>query len=69
MTLAGSSVGCDDGAGDLAKFNQPFGIVFNPDDKCLYVCDYLNDVIRKVTLNGILHSSLHLCGYFLNPLY
>lgn len=52
-TLAGSSRGYDDGVGELAKFHFPSGIVLNPDDMCLYVCDSRNHKIRKVTLLGM----------------
>lgn len=57
-TLAGSSKGCVDGIGELAKFNQPVGVVLSPDDNCLYVCDDGNDMIRKVTLFGMLFHYL-----------
>lgn len=51
-TLAGSTQGSNDGVGSIAQFNSPNGIVFNPIDDCLYVCDYSNNVIRKVTKSG-----------------
>lgn len=49
-TLAGSRRGASDGL--TALFNFPRGITFNPHDNCLYVCDYGNHMIRKVTLSG-----------------
>lgn len=52
MTLAGSTIGNTDGQGINAKFNSPYGITFNPLDDCLYVSDYLNNMIRKVTQSG-----------------
>lgn len=48
-TLAGSSSGHVDGVGETF----PVGVVFNPDDNCLYVCDERNNMIRKVTLLGM----------------
>lgn len=52
-TLAGSTEGYVDGQGINAKLNFPNGIVLNPLDDCLYVCDYGNSMIRKVTRSGI----------------
>lgn len=51
-TLAGSTQGNVDGQGMNAKFNNPHGITFNPIDDCLYVCDYGNRMIRKITRSG-----------------
>lgn len=52
-TLAGSSYGCVDGVGKMAKFNGLHGVIFNTDDTCLYVCDRANNMIRKVTMTGM----------------
>ena len=57
--LAGSSEGFTDGAGDQAKFYFPHGICWNPQDKCLYVCDSGNNAIRRITLQGSFIFSLH----------
>lgn len=54
-TLAGSTRGYEDGKGTDVKFNNPAGIVLNPIDDCLYVCDYNNSMIRKVTKSGLIH--------------
>lgn len=46
-----------DGTGSGAQLHSPSGIAFNIFDGSLYVCDYGNDKIRKITtsgLNGIL---------------
>lgn len=51
-TFAGSTQGYEDGEGINAKFNHPFGIILNPLDDCLYVCDNANNRIRKVTKSG-----------------
>ena len=37
----------DGGLASEAKLNQPFGVVIGP-DRCLYICDTGNHVIRKV---------------------
>jgi hypothetical protein len=52
-TLAGSSNGFQDGIGSNSKFHGPSGICFNHLDNCLFVSDYFNNKIRKVTMNGI----------------
>lgn len=52
-TLAGSSAGLNDGMGSKVKFSNPYGLVFNRFDDCLYVCDRSNNMIRKVTQLGI----------------
>ncbi|CAF4268340.1 unnamed protein product [Rotaria magnacalcarata] len=52
-TIAGGKIdGYEDGTGPNAMFRYPFGICFNPNDDCFYVCDTNNHAIRRVTLNG-----------------
>lgn len=53
-TLAGAAgqFGTADGTGSGARFNYPSGITFNPADGALYVADFGNSSIRKVTLSG-----------------
>lgn len=53
-TLAGSGGnGLLDGAGSFAKFNQPAGLAWGPDD-CLYVADLT--AIRRVTPEGLVST-------------
>eukprot|EP01035_Chromulina_nebulosa_P007637 gene7637-10308_t len=50
-TLAGSgSKGSDDGKGEIATFNFPFGVVLSLDESKLYVSDYGNNEIRIIDL-------------------
>jgi len=50
-TLAGSEPGFADGAGSAARFNGPIGIAIDAAGT-LYVTDYFNHNIRKVTREG-----------------
>lgn len=50
--LAGSSYGSLDGTGTEARFSVLSDIVFGPDDN-LYVTDYSNHTIRRVSLDGV----------------
>lgn len=50
-TFAGSSAGLQDGGGRTAKFNGPTGLVSDPQGN-IYVCDYNNHCIRKVSPQG-----------------
>lgn len=52
-TLAGSgAVGKQDGAGAAASFNGPSGMAFDTNGN-LYVADSYNQLIRKITLAGV----------------
>lgn len=54
--LAGSATGAagtTNGTGAAALFNGPVGIVYNPVDGNLYVSDFGNNEIRKVTTTGV----------------
>jgi sugar lactone lactonase YvrE len=54
--LAGSPTGAsgmaNNNTGNLATFNNPPGIVYNPVAGALFVTDFANNQIRKVTLAG-----------------
>lgn len=50
-TFAGGTWGYQDGVGQSARFNRPSGIAIDPQDN-LYVADYYNNRIRKITANG-----------------
>ena len=54
-TLAGSSVGFEDGTGSSAKFNYPLGIELQNNGN-LFVVDNRNKSIRLVTNSGVVSS-------------
>jgi sugar lactone lactonase YvrE len=57
-TLAGSGVaGSGIGTGMSAQFNNPAGVIMDPDGN-LYVADYSNNKIRKVTTSGAVTSPI-----------
>jgi len=58
--LAGSS-GSTDGAGDTARFNAPSGVTADGNG-ILYVADYENHTIRKVTPAGVVTTLAGLAG-------
>jgi len=51
-TFAGGVQGFEDGIGTAAKLALPFGLVCDPSGN-LYVCDYGNNAIRKITPAGV----------------
>ena len=58
-TVAGSPhQGYADGNGKDAKFNEPYGIYYDEHSQSLLVCDYSNNKLRRVKLNGTHLSSL-----------
>lgn len=50
--LAGSTSGAIDATGTSAKFNYPTGLTYDG-SSAIYVADYSNGKIRKVTLQGV----------------
>ncbi len=50
-TIAGSTEGYEDGNGEAAKFNFPYGVTVDKLDN-IYVADYSNMRIRKITPDG-----------------
>ena len=50
-TLAGSTAGFEEGTGTEAQFNQPRGVAVDTDGN-VYVADYGNHRIRKITADG-----------------
>jgi type II secretory pathway pseudopilin PulG len=52
-TFAGSTLGSANGTGTSAQFNNPTGIVLEQSTGNLYVADYGNNLIRKVTPAGV----------------
>jgi hypothetical protein len=52
-TLAGCHKGFADGKGLEAKFAKPQGIIFDELDQSLVVCDFGNNKLRRVSINGI----------------
>jgi len=51
-TLAGSSSGYEDGTGENAKFKYPTGVAVDGSGN-IYIADYGNHKIRKITPNGV----------------
>jgi hypothetical protein len=55
-TLAGNSGGsAADGVGTLARFNYPAGVAADVDGE-VYVADRVNNMIRRVTLGGVVST-------------
>ncbi len=48
-TIAGSDTGDAAGRGDAAKFNYPYGIAIANDDDTLFVADYNNKRLKKIS--------------------
>jgi len=54
-TLAGSTAGFSDGVGVIAQFSGPIGITVDVDDN-VYVTDFFNHKIRKITPSGLVST-------------
>jgi hypothetical protein len=53
-TIAGSGeYGFSDGTGHAARFNCPIGICYDEYSQSMLVCDYGNNKLRRVQLNGM----------------
>jgi sugar lactone lactonase YvrE len=53
--LAGSTsgnTGTTNGSGTTARFSQPAGIVYDPVINCIYIADFSNNQVRKMTIGG-----------------
>src|SRR5439155_6822590 len=44
------AAGFAEGPATSAQFNQPYGLALSPDERILYVADYLNHAIRALDL-------------------
>ena len=55
LTLAGSASGYADGPAAQALFNSPTGVVQDAQGNT-YVCDQMNNVIRKITVSGVVST-------------
>jgi sugar lactone lactonase YvrE len=64
-TLAGSAdiPGFTDGAGSVARFNYPWGVVVDQSDN-VFVADSNNQTIRKITPTGIVSTIAGLAGRY-----
>lgn len=57
ITVAGFGLGkLENGHGDIACFNQPTGICVDPMDGSVYVADFLNAAIRRISFHSNNHS-------------
>jgi DNA-binding beta-propeller fold protein YncE len=65
-TLAGSVAGpgSADGAGTAASFNVPVALAVDSNTGTLYVAEYLNSIIRKVTSTGVVTTLAGTAGNF-----
>jgi sugar lactone lactonase YvrE len=62
-TLAGSgTAGTVDGTGAAAQFNNPVNVARGPDGR-LYVCDFDNNRVRRVTRAGVVTTLVNQAGF------
>jgi DNA-binding beta-propeller fold protein YncE len=53
LVVAGTGTkGFANGPASSAQFNEPYGVALSPDERTLYVADYLNHAIRAIDLAG-----------------
>ncbi len=64
-TIAGlaGSYGSTDGAGPAARFFYPTGVALDGSGN-VYVADYLNDTVRKITPSGVVSTLAGLAGSY-----
>ena len=55
-TLAGSTFGIKDGAGDVAMFRHPRGVAVDPDSGDIFVADTYNHCIRRIARDGVVST-------------
>ena len=60
--LAGTGAGSTDGTGSAARFYLPFGLTVNTNGN-VYVTEYVNDTIRRVTPGGVVTTLAGLAGH------
>lgn len=60
-TLAGSTAGCTNGTGSAAQFNFPVGLAVD-DNNNVYVADWFNHSIRKITQAGVVTTVAGTCA-------
>lgn len=52
-----------DATGTAARFNKPFSLVFDPISDAIYVSDFNNDAIRKITRAGVVTTVFGNTGF------
>jgi hypothetical protein len=69
-TFAGSEKsGNTDGSGTSAMFNTPLGIAIDQQSGNLFVCELGNNLIRKVSSNGVYKKRFYLCVHHQSDIF